>query len=152
MKTYIILGIIVGAVTQMAVLQAQAQIQVQAQVTDKLQRTAGAAPAEATLSSLNPPLITGTVNPEGTSQTPTNAFTIAHPSDGRYQITFAPQVFGDVIPACIVMPLGAIVTSISEDENLCDIMIASLNGSPANTFFNFMAAPITGTLALPLVR
>jgi hypothetical protein len=39
-------------------------------------------------------LVTGTVNANGTSQTPTNTFTIAHPSAGRYVITFTPFVFG----------------------------------------------------------
>jgi hypothetical protein len=48
-------------------------------------------------------LVTGTVNANGTSQTPTNTFTIAHTNGtGRYVITFASQVFGRQIPACIV--------------------------------------------------
>jgi hypothetical protein len=122
MKRYTILGIIVGAVTEIAVLQAQAQVP------------------------RNPPLIIGTVNPDGISQTPTNAFTIAHPNDGHYVITFTAGVF-NTPQACIVMPIGAVfVNDLDESFNVCDFTMVSLDGSPANTFFNFMAAPITLTL------
>jgi hypothetical protein len=65
-------------------------------------------------------LVTGTVNANGASQTPTNTFTIAHPSAGHYVITFAPFVFGKHVPACIVMPLGSVTTFIDENVSFCD--------------------------------
>jgi hypothetical protein len=142
MKRYIMLGMIVAAVAQLVVLRAQAQ------VARNPQSTVRAAPGSS-LSSLNPPLITGTVTPDGTTQTPTNAFTITHPSAGRYVITFVPQVFGNVVPACIVMPIGPFtVNDIDESVNTCDFTMFSMDGSPANTFFNLMAAPITGIVPL----
>ena len=39
-------------------------------------------------------LVNGTVNPDGTSQSPTDRFSIEHLGTGRYKITFAPNVFG----------------------------------------------------------
>ena len=92
-------------------------------------------------------LITSTINPNGTVQIPTNTFTIEHPSAGRYIVTFAQTVFGNSLPAaCIVMPIGLFaVIDIDESGSTCDFTIADLSGSPADTFFNFMASPITGT-------
>ena len=90
------------------------------------------------------PLIVGTVNANGTSQNATKLFTIAHPSAGRYVVTFVPFVFGYLIPACIVMPLGSLtVQAIVQNVSYCDFTIASLNGTPTDTVFNFFAAPIT---------
>jgi hypothetical protein len=95
-------------------------------------------------------LVTGTVSSIGTSQTPTNTFTIAHPSVGRYVITFTPFVFGKRIPACIVMPLGSLtVTSINEDVSFCDFTIVNLSGFATDADYNFMAARITGNVAPP---
>ena len=89
-------------------------------------------------------LIVGTVNPDGTSQTPTTKFTITHPSPGRYVITFAPHVFGKDIPACIVMPLGSLtVAGILENVSFCDFTIVDLGGMPTDAFHNFFAAGIT---------
>jgi hypothetical protein len=96
-------------------------------------------------------LITGTVNANGTSQTTTNAFTIAHPSPGRYIITFDPDVFGKNIPACIVMPLGNFsIAGILENVSFCDFTLINFpSNAPTDTIFNFMAAPITKNLKLP---
>jgi len=89
-------------------------------------------------------LITGTINANGTSQNPTKTFTIAHPSGGRYIVTFSPFVFGKRIPVCIVMPLGLMtVNSIYENVSYCDFTVVDLNGSPTDAVFNFIAAPIT---------
>jgi hypothetical protein len=90
------------------------------------------------------PLIVGTVNANGTSQTPTTKFTITHPAPGNYVITFDPSVFGNVIPACIVMPLGlATVAQILENVSFCNFTIVNLSGVPTDTVFNFFAAEIT---------
>jgi hypothetical protein len=80
----------------------------------------------------------------------TNTFTIAHPSAGRYVITFAPFVFGKHVPACIVMPLGSFtVAGILENVSFCDFTIVNLSGVATDTVYNFMAAPITGNVAPP---
>ncbi len=95
-------------------------------------------------------LVTGTVNANGTSQTPTNTFTIAHPSAGRYVITFTPFVFGKRIPACIVMPLGSLtVAGIHENISFCDFTIVNLSGVATDAIYNFMAARITGNVTPP---
>ncbi|MGH6811561.1 MAG: hypothetical protein ACREDM_04200 [Methylocella sp.] len=92
-------------------------------------------------------LVTGTVNANGTSQSPTKLFTIAHPSNGRYIITFAPHVFGKIAPACIVMPLGSLtVAGITENVSSCDFLIVNLTGVPTDAVYNFMAAPITALI------
>jgi hypothetical protein len=96
-------------------------------------------------------LITGTVNANGTSQTTTNAFTIAHTANtGRYVITFNPKVFGKHIPACIVMPLGTFsVIQIFQNVSYCDFTISNFStNAVADAVFNFMAAPITQELEL----
>jgi hypothetical protein len=133
MKISFIAGTVLMALSQMTVIQpAQA-------LSDKIRDEIQA------LSSV--PLITSTVTPNGTAQIPTNTFTIAHPSAGRYIITFAQFVFGNSLPAaCIVMPIGPFtVVDIDESGNACDFTIADLSGNPTDTFFNFMASPITGT-------
>jgi hypothetical protein len=89
-------------------------------------------------------VITGTISANGTPQNPTKEFTIAHPSRGRYIVTFSPFVFGKSIPACIVMPLGLLmVNAIYENVSYCDFTIVDFNGSPTDAIYNFMAAPIT---------
>jgi hypothetical protein len=86
-------------------------------------------------------LVMGTVNPNGTSQNSTTAFTISHPSRGRYIITFSPATFNNAAPACIVMPIGgAQVTAIWQAPNYCDF---TLNNGSTDAFFNFIATPIT---------
>ncbi len=94
-------------------------------------------------------LIVGTVNPNGTSQTATNAFTIAHIGPGHYKITFDPRVFGSNVPACLVMPLGSLtVSGIFENVGFCDLYIVNLSGTPTDAYFNFMAGAITKTIKL----
>ena len=87
--------------------------------------------------------VAGNVNANGTSQTPTNAFTISHPSTGRYIITFAPGVFTRTFPVCIVMPLSAVVSSIFQNFSNCDVTISDLEGNLFDDVFNFIAAPLT---------
>jgi hypothetical protein len=97
-------------------------------------------------------LVTGTANPNGTPQHPTNRFTIEHLGPGHYRITFAPNVFGTTLPVCIVMPLGATtVAGMIGGISYCDFVVINTTdfppgtfiGAPADTVFGFMAAPLT---------
>lgn len=92
-------------------------------------------------------LVAGTVNPDGTSQTPTDRFTIEHLGTGHYKITFAPNVFGKTFPVCIVMPLGGMTVGATGNVSYCEFLIVNTTsfppGAPTDTFFGFMAAPVT---------
>lgn len=98
------------------------------------------------------PLVTGTVNPNGTPQHPTTRHTIEHLGTGHYRITFAPNVFGKTLPVCIVMPLGGTtVAGMFGGISFCNFVIVStigfppgtLIGAPVDAVFGFMAAPLT---------
>jgi hypothetical protein len=90
-------------------------------------------------------LITGLIYADGSSLFKTKAFTVAHPSAGRYVITFAPHKFGDHAPICVVTPIGfGLVSVILLGFKYCDITIDNLSGVPTDTLFVFMAASATG--------
>jgi hypothetical protein len=93
-------------------------------------------------------LIFGAINADGTSQFRTETFRVSHPGTGNYILTFAPDVFGNKYPTCIVTPLGA-VSSIGretedKDPSVCDIFITNAAGMLMDTVFVFVAGPSTG--------
>jgi hypothetical protein len=91
-------------------------------------------------------LIAGSVNPDGTSQIPTDRFTVARLGTGHYRITFAPNVFGKTLPLCLVMPVGVMTVGyIIGDVSFCDFVIVNTSppGAPTDAIFGFMAAPVT---------
>src|SRR5215831_15045519 len=89
-------------------------------------------------------LIAGAVNPNGTPQNingPTNQlYTITHSTTGTYRITFAPNVFGGRIPACIVTPIGLVaVSGLHENVSYCEINFINFNAIANDTYFSFFA-------------
>ena len=88
-------------------------------------------------------LVMGIVNANGTLQNPTTAFTISHPSKGRYIIKFASATFNNAAPVCLIMPIGgAQITYIWQASSYCDF---TFNNGNTDAIFNFMASPITKT-------
>jgi hypothetical protein len=95
-------------------------------------------------------LVSGAINPDGTSQFTTNTFTSSHLGTGHYLITFAPAVFGKRSPICIVMPLGTAPTLtvggefVHNSPSNCEIFLSNAaTGAFTDEFFAFTANPAT---------
>jgi hypothetical protein len=91
--------------------------------------------------------VTNAINADGTTQIPTNTFTSSRLGTGHYLITFAPWVFGQTLPLCIVMPVGGnTVGGERVHVSDCDIQIFDTSGNAKDSIFGFTASRITGTV------
>jgi len=94
--------------------------------------------------------VSGAINPDGSSQAPTDDFTSERLGDGHYRVTFAPGVF-DTIPIVVVMPIGnsSYVSGVLQAPDgagrfFAEYVITSDDtNAPNDNLHNFIATPHT---------